>query len=176
VGILKDLLGFDNPDSPLYGRIRDELIISRFSREKSVDFLRKGFGECSIKPPSNIIEEIVDRVDGIPGWLTYFGYKYCRKPDPRIVREIFNEAKTMVLNKIGKLPSKYYIYALKAISIGYRRWKNIKQAVELWVNHPLTNAQVSRILQTLLKLSLIRKEEDRYSVTDPIIAEALKEL
>ena len=176
VGVLKDFLGFNNPNSPLYGRVRDELTITRFNRDKSIDFLEKGFSECSVRPPYNIIEEIVDRVDGIPGWLTYFGYKYCKKPNPEIIREVFNEAKMIVLNEIRKLPSKYYIYALKAISIGYRRWKNIKQAVELWINHPLTNAQISRVLQTLLKLSIIEKEEDEYRITDPIIAEALKEL
>ncbi|MCE4599778.1 MAG: hypothetical protein F7C81_06240, partial [Desulfurococcales archaeon] len=70
----------------------------------------------------------------------------------------------------------YYIYTLKAISIGYRRWKNIKQAVELWTNRSLTNAQISRILQTLLKLNLIEKEENEYRVTDPVIAETVKEL
>ena len=176
VGVLRDFLGFNNPNSPLYGRVRDELTVTRFNREKSIDFLEKGFGECGIRPSYNIIEEIVDKVDGIPGWLTYFGYKYCRKPSPEIVKEIFNEAKMMVLNEARKLPSKYYIYALKAISMGYRRWKNIKQAIELWTNRPLTNAQISRTLQTLLKLSLIEKEEDEYRITDPVVAEALKEL
>ncbi len=176
VGVLKDFLGFNNPDSPLYGRIRDELTVTRFNKEKSIDFLEKGFSECGVRPPYNIIEEIVDRVDGIPGWLTYFGYKYCRKPGSEIVREVFNEAKAMVLNEIRKLPSKYYIYALKAVSMGHRRWKSIKQAIELWTNHPLTNAQISRILQTLLKLSIIEKKEDEYQITDPVITEALKEL
>ncbi len=176
VGVLRDFLGFDNPNSPLYGRVRDELTIARFDRDKSIDFLEKGFSECGIRPPYSVIEEIVDMVDGIPGWLTYFGYKYCRKPSPEIVREVFNEAKMMVLNEIRKLPSKYYIYALKAISIGYRRWKNIKQAIELWIGHPLTNAQISRVLQTLLKLSIIEKKGEEYRITDPIIAEALKEL
>ncbi|MEB3779631.1 MAG: ATP-binding protein [Desulfurococcales archaeon] len=176
IGVLTDFLGFNNPNSPLYGRVKDELTITRFDREKSIDFLEKGFNECSVRPPHNIIEEIVDRVDGIPGWLTYFGYKYCRKPSSEIVREVFNEAKVMALNEIRKLPSKYYIYTLKAISIGYRRWKNIKQAVELWTNRSLTNAQISRILQTLLKLNLIEKEENEYRVTDPVIAETVKEL
>ncbi len=176
IGILKDFLGFNNPNSPLYGRVRDELIITRFNRDESIDFLEKGFNECGIRPPYNIIDEIVDKVDGIPGWLTYFGYRYCRKPSPEIVREVFNEAKIIALNEIRKLSSKYYIHALKAISLGYKRWKGIKQTIELWMNHPLTNAQISRILQTLLKLSFIEKEENEYRIIDPIISEALKEL
>ncbi len=176
IGVLKDFLGFNNPNSPLYGRDRDEITVTRFNREKSRDFLGKGFRECGIRPPRSIIEEIIDKVDGIPGWLTYFGYKYCRKPDAQIIREVFNEAKIMALNEIKKLPSKYYVYALKAISTGYSRWKNIKQAVELWVNHPLTNAQTTRILQALLKLSLIEKKGDEYCITDPVTAEAVKEL
>ena len=176
VGVLKDLLGFHNPNSWLYGRIRDEVVIDRFDREKSMDFLEKGFSECGVRPPPSIIEEIIDRVDGIPGWLTYFGYKYCGKPSPKVIKEVFSEAKTLALGEIRKLPSKYYIYALKAISTGYKRWKNIKEAIELWVNHPLANAQTSRILQTLQKLSLIEKEGNEYRILDPIIAEAVKEL
>ena len=176
IGVLKDFLGFDNPNSWLYGRIRDELVVDRFDREKSRDFLEKGFSECGVKPPSSIVEEVLDRVDGIPGWLTYFGYKYCRRPSPEIVNEVFSEAKRLVLEEIRKLPSKYYVYALKAISIGYKQWKNIKQAIELWTNHPLTNAQTTRILQTLVKLSLIEKEDNEYKILDPIIAEAVKEL
>ena len=176
VGLLRDFLGFDDPSSWLYGRIRDELIVERFDREKSIDFLEKGFSECGIKPSITVIEEVVNKVDGIPGWLTYFGYRFCKNPDPGVIREVFNEAKAIALSEVKKLPSKYYIYALKAIALGYSRWKSIKQAMELWVGHSLTSAQVSRALQTLAKLSFIEKRGDEYIILDPIIAEALKEL
>lgn len=176
IGILNDFLGFNDPSSWLYGRIRDELIVGRFDRERSIDFLEKGFNECGIKPPRDIIEEIVDRVDGIPGWLTFFGYKYCMNPSREAIREVVEEAKTLVLNEIRKLPSKYYTYALKAIAIGYNRWKNIKQALEIWTGHPLTNAQVSRILGTLQKLSLVEKKENEYRILDPVLAMAAREL
>ena len=176
VGVLRDFLGFGDPSSGLYGRVRDELAIDRFDRDRSMDFLEKGFSECGVRPPPSVIEEIVERVNGIPGWLTYFGYKYCKKPGPEIVGEVLSEAKMLALSEIRKLPSKYYIYALKAVSMGYKRWKGIKQAIEAWVSRPLTNAQVSRILQVLLKLSLVEKEGEEYRILDPIIAEAVKEL
>jgi len=41
IGVLTDFLGFHDPNSPLYGRIRDELTITRFTREMSIDFLEK---------------------------------------------------------------------------------------------------------------------------------------
>jgi len=176
MGVLSDFLGFDNPGSWLYGRIRDELVVSRFDRDKSIDFLEKGFTECGKKPPRSVVEEIVDRVDGIPGWLTYFGYKYCRNPGREAIREVLEEAKALALSEIRKLPSKYYAYALKAIAMGYTRWKSIKQAIEVWTGHQLTNAQVSRILGALQKLSLVGKAENEYRVLDPVIAEAAKEL
>ncbi|MCE4610585.1 MAG: ATP-binding protein [Desulfurococcales archaeon] len=176
VGVLRDFLGFNDPSSWLYGRIRDELIVERFDREKSIDFLEKGFSECGVKSPITVIEEIVNKVDGIPGWLTYFGYRFCKNPDPGVIREAFNEAKAMALSEVKKLPSKYYIYALKAIALGYNRWKSIKQAMEVWVGHSLSNAQVSRTLQMLSKLSFIEKRDDEYIILDPVIAEAVKEL
>ena len=176
IGVLRDFLGFNKPNTWLYGRIRDELAIDRFERSKAIDFLEKGFNECKTRPPTTVLEEIVERVDGIPGWLTYFGYKYCKNPGPEAIRETIEEAKTIALNELRKLPSKYYTYALKAIAIGYQRWKNIKQAVELWTGHTLTNAQVTRILRALTRLSLIEKKDDKYVILDPVIAEAAKQL
>ena len=177
VGVLTGFLGFDDPESPLYGRVWDELAIKGFSREQSLDFLRRGFSECGVSPPGRVLEEIVSLVDGIPGWLTFFGYKYCRNPDPSVVREIYRQAKSLALGELRRLPSKYYLLALKAISHGNRRWKTIKQAIELWIGHRITSAQASRILGALQRLSLIEKTgEGEYRIIDPVVAEAAKEL
>ncbi|MCE4605916.1 MAG: ATP-binding protein [Desulfurococcales archaeon] len=176
MGVLRDFLGFDRPESPLYGRVRDEVTIDRFNRQKSLDFLEKGFDECGFKPGRTVLEEIVDAVDGIPGWLTFSGYKYCKNRDPRIIREIFDEEKAIVLSELRKLPSEYYRLALKAVSLGNKRWRSIKQALEIWVNHSLTKAQISRTLNILVKLGLIEKREGEYEITDPIVAEVAKEL
>ncbi len=58
--------------SPLYGRIMDELTLEPFSREKSMEFLRLGFRQYGVDVDENEVREVVDRLDGIVGWLTYY--------------------------------------------------------------------------------------------------------
>ncbi len=176
VGLLMDFLGFNDPGGWLYGRVRDELVVARFDHGKSIDFLENGFSECGATYAGSVLEEITAKVDGIPGWLTYFGYYYCKNPSPEAVQQVYEEAKTLAIDELRKLPSRYYALALKAIALGYSKWRNIKQALELWKGRPLTNAQVTRALKALSKLSLIEKVGDRYKILDPIIAGAAKEL
>lgn len=62
-----------DPNSPLYGRVRYEVHLGNLSRENAVNFLVKGFKQLGIKPPMNIIEEAINKLNEVIGWLTYFG-------------------------------------------------------------------------------------------------------
>ncbi len=57
IGLLRSFLGVDNPSSPLYGRYVHEVLIERFSRDLSKEFLIEGFKEEGLKPPGKTIEE-----------------------------------------------------------------------------------------------------------------------
>jgi AAA+ ATPase superfamily predicted ATPase len=48
--LLRDFLGYEKPSSPLYGKGIYEVIVERFSRDESLEFLRKGFQEEGIDP------------------------------------------------------------------------------------------------------------------------------
>ncbi|WP_243677813.1 ATP-binding protein [Vulcanisaeta distributa] len=78
VGLLYDFIGVEDPNSPLFGRYFHEVRIDRFTRDESIDFLRRGFRELNIDVPMSIIEEIVNAFDGIPGWLVYAANAYIR--------------------------------------------------------------------------------------------------
>jgi len=43
VGLLYKFLGFESYESPLYGRAWDEVVLERFARERSIEFLEAGF-------------------------------------------------------------------------------------------------------------------------------------
>ncbi|WP_297523382.1 ATP-binding protein, partial [Thermococcus sp.] len=49
VGVLHDFLGREDPKKPLFGRYAREIVLQRFRREESVDFLRRGFEEVGIE-------------------------------------------------------------------------------------------------------------------------------
>lgn len=38
-----------------------------------MDFLRAGFKEFGLRIEERFLEEVVERLDGIPGWLTLYG-------------------------------------------------------------------------------------------------------
>ncbi len=182
VGVLHDFMGFNNPETPLYGRAREELHLDRFTWEKSRDFLEKGFQEHNIKPPREAIEKAVETLDGIPGWLTFYGYQYITrirsKAQPPSVEEIAEEAAKIAQAELKHLEqrSRLYTLALKAIALGCHRWKDIKRVLELWSNRPLTNAQVTRILKGLEKMSIITKTAEGYKFLDPIYERAARTL
>ncbi len=73
VGLLHDFLGLDNPRSPLHGRFIEELTIRPFSRDLSIQFLITGFRQYGVEVSMGEILEAVNRLDGIVGWLTYYG-------------------------------------------------------------------------------------------------------
>jgi len=51
----------------------EEVKVEPLSRKQSVDFLYKGFSKANVEPNEKIIEDAVDKLDGIIGLLSYFG-------------------------------------------------------------------------------------------------------
>jgi AAA+ ATPase superfamily predicted ATPase len=71
------MLGVDDPKSPLYGRAVAEVSMRRLLRGEAVEFLEKGFAELGVEVGKSVIEEAVNTLDGVIGWLTYFGWSYA---------------------------------------------------------------------------------------------------
>ena len=178
IGMLYRFLGFNNPSSPLYGRVRDELLIERFSREESIEFLKQGFSEANMSVPEDIIEEVVDLLDGIVGWLAYFGYKFLQVKRADIVKQILEEAINMALNELKKLNdlSPTYSHVLRAIALNFNTWSTIKRTVEAWMGRTIPSKTLYRILSNLIDMSIIDKKDGKYVFLDPIYKEASRQL
>jgi len=180
IGLLTDFIGTEDYESPLYGRGMGELILERFNEETSIAYLDAGFNEYRMKVNTDMLRKIVERLDGIVGWLTLAGNTSVRmkKLNDEIIESIIDMAKNMVKGELQKLlqTSRYYGLILRSISRGSNYWKDIKMDIESWMNKPLTNSQISRALETLLKLSIIEKRNEKYFIVDPIIKEFSKEL
>ncbi|MDT7891860.1 MAG: ATP-binding protein [Thermoproteota archaeon] len=180
VGLLLNMLKLDDASSPLYGRFVKMIKLERFDDKKSLDFLMKGFEEFNMKVDEEILHEIYEKVDGIVGWLTYFGCSIVesRKPIIEALNETTEKALKLVEEELDKVfkRSKYYAYVLKAISLGIDTWSGIKKAIEAWLGRPLQNAQISRLLNTLLDLGILEKKNEHYVISDPLVAEYSKKL
>ena len=165
IGLLRSFLGIENPETPLYGRYAAELEVSRFSRELSMEFLKKGFQEMGIMVDGSILEEAVELFDGIVGWLVFFGRSYINgdKNTDRIV-EI---AVQLALKELGTLSRREKL-VLKAVSNGARSWSTIRSYVEEKEGESIPKASLTRIIRRLERLSIIRN----YRFLDPVYEKA----
>jgi len=161
IGMLRDFLKMDDAQAPLYGRYRREIALERFSREESIDFLRKGFNELKINVSKRELDEVVDKLDGIVGWLTYYGYyRGIRKiPHREALTKVFEEGTKIIMSELEKLitPSrKRYLAILEAVSHGVSRFNEIKAYVYMRTG-PINNARLTTLIKNLLKYNYLEK-------------------
>ena len=187
VGLLYDFLGVENPKAPLYGRYFKEIKLKPFTRGESVDFLEKGFGQYNVTVSEEILGNAVEKLDGIVGWLVYFGLKYIeRKGGEGIVGEIVEEAGRLSLVEFMRFIKKHVpadrriLETAKAIARGQNTWTKIKSYLERVEKRSIPDMTLNRTLKTLLKSSYIdRIVEGRniyYTITDPTLKHALQKL
>jgi len=169
IGLLREFIGTDNPDSPLYGRYALELLVERFTPQMSRDFLEKGFMEQGIRPSKDLIEKAVNIFDGIVGWLVYFGKSYIDG-----VRD-FNRILDAVINLAAKelenlRPREKLV--LKAIAEGASTWSSVRRYIEEKEGVTVPKSTLTRIIKKLEKLSIIQD----YRFLDPIYHRAASRL
>jgi hypothetical protein len=159
-----------------------KLYLSRFKNEESEEFLKTGFKEVGIKASDRIISEAVDRLDGIVGWLVFFG-RICmeiKKVDKESIDLTLEKAESIVNDELSTLKrnSNRYISVLKAIAYGSKSWKDIKTATEIIEKNNLTDTSFNRILNKLIELSYVEykhaEERKVYSLVDPVIESVIK--
>ncbi|MEM1538200.1 MAG: ATP-binding protein [Candidatus Nezhaarchaeales archaeon] len=163
-------------EAPLYGRAYLEVKTRRLSREESIDFLSRGFEEVGFKINVDEVEEAVNRLNGIIGWLTYYGYsKVTRgKELEEIWSEAVETAKRELENFLGYRASKNrYRTVLKLLSQGVKDWKRLKISLENLEGKNLSDRVLYDILHTLKKHAIIDEQKE---FQDPLMREAAKAL
>lgn len=173
MGILYGILM--NPENPLYGRAYVEVKTRKLSREEAVDFLEKGFAELNVKVGREEVERAAEELDGIIGWLTYYGYLRAsgRGDLERVVEEAVQLAKSELENFLATRTSRRYRLALKLLAQGVREWSRLKRALENAEGRELSDRVLHEILHQLRNHSIIDEEN---SFTDPIARRAALQL
>ena len=177
VGVLRDFLKFEDPRAPLYGRYRREVRLERFSEETSMGFLKAGFEELGVTVSDVEVEEAVDRLDGVVGWLTYYGYYRAvrRLPHGEALGKVFEEGSRLVISEIERLiaPSRSrYLAILEAVARGASSFTSIKAFVYARVR-PISNERLSELLKKLVKYGYLEKRNGKYLIPDPVVRQAL---
>jgi AAA+ ATPase superfamily predicted ATPase len=165
IGLLRDFLGIERPDSPLYGRDIYEINVERLTREEAKEFLMRGFKEEGLNPPANIIEEALNYFDGIIGWLALFGRKYA--DGIRDLKDLKEIAINLALDELKKLSFRERL-VLKAIASSSNSWVQVRRYIEEKEGTTLPKATLSRLIEKMEKLSIVKD----YRFLDPIYKEA----
>ena len=176
-GMVKTLLEPDST-SPLYGRSPAKLIVEPFDSECSKQFLKRGFEQCNKAIPEATIANAVERLDGIPGWLTLYGNKICvqRLSHEKALEETKTEAFKIVNDELEHFfqnrDRQAYLAALKAAA-AFSSWTEIKGAVSIVKGSVVNDNTVYRIIENLKAGMLVQEEKGRYRIEDPMLRSLL---
>ena len=176
-GLMKTLLE-PRSTSPMYGRSPAKFYLEPFTKEKSSEFLKKGFQECHEATTEEQIEEAVEKLDGIPGWLTLYGNNVAvrKLPHKKAIQETISEGMKITKDELEHFlqgrDRTTYLAALKVAATS-ARWKEIKAAIETRRNSVPNDATVQNALENLKAAMLTNEEEGVYTVKDPMLRKLL---
>jgi len=60
--------------------------------------------------------------------------------------------------------------------LGYKRWRTLKRAVEVWLGRRVSDEFLCRGIRKLTEVSIFSRIEDEYEFFDPVYREATKQL
>lgn len=172
-GLMKTLLE-PGPSSPLYGRSPGKLYLQPFKKELATKFLKKGFEEYNLTLEDEIIDETVERLDGLPGWLTLYGNNIAvrKLSHQTALEETISEGMKIVRVELEHFlegrDKQAYLAALKAATTP-ARWAEIKGAVEIAKTSTVNDATIYRIIENLKAAMLIEEKENVYRINDPML-------
>ncbi|MDH2901054.1 MAG: ATP-binding protein [archaeon] len=176
VGVMKSILDPNNK-SPLYGRPMIEMEVKKWVPSSSIGFLSEGLKQNKLSLDEDYKVQTVEILDGIPGWLTMFGYHFTQNPKDydKALSITLAEAINIVSEEtrnISKLARGWpsHLRILENLISGSKTFTELVEATNQ------NNASLSRHLDILQRLSYVEKnDEDRYIILDPILREFLKE-
>ncbi|MEM3406946.1 MAG: ATP-binding protein [Nitrososphaerota archaeon] len=173
IGLLYRFLRINDPEAPLFGRPYLEIRLKKLDNPTSRHFLEEGFKQEGIEISKEIINEALNKLDGIIDWLVYFGYSYARSYES--LDKIFKKASRLAIEEAKHALELYgvakrrYIEALKIIAtLNEAKWSDVKRGIEAKLGR-IPNNTLSSIIRNLMDLGFIEKSNEAYRITDPIL-------
>ena len=176
VGLIDRFIGLNNPNSPLFGRAFSEITLSRLSSDRAFEFLKEGFNQIGLKIQEDEIFDAVKKLDGIIGWLTFYGYLRGKGYSDALERAL-EEGSRITANEFNlflanRQPARRrYIEILRTL-IRPSTWSEVKRSLRIIAN--VSDKQISNYLKELVYYGFIVKEGNIYSVADPLLIEAVR--
>ena len=174
-GLIRTLLNPESSRSPMFGRPPAELYLQRFDKTQVAEFLKQGFKEYNMKPPSNLIsQEVESKLGGTPGWLTLYGNNIAvGKLSPqealhKTVEQGLRVVREELEHFLESRDRKLYVTALSAMT-NPARWSDIKASVEARRGTPVSDSTIQVVLKSLEDGLLIDHKDKVYQIADTML-------
>jgi len=174
VGLLDKLLGKGDYGAPLFGRAYVEIELGKMEKEDVMKFLMEGFRQMNRKISFEETREVIENLDGIIGWITYYGwFRRQRLSHERSIEKVKEEGYAIVKKELEgflqprKAKAKY-LRILRYLAKGINEWASIKQAFRK-EGTAISDAQLNLYLKELINYGFVEKTPGKYFVADPIL-------
>lgn len=180
IGILNEFIGKRDAKSPLFGRPYFEIDMKKLEKEKSAEFLEVGFKQLNKQLKIEEIEEIIEELDGIIGWLTAYGWFRNQNINHRnALTKTIEEGKKLAKEELNKFLDNRkaranYIFLLKLLAKNKDSWGIIKNEF-VRRGKRISDRQLSLYIRELIDYGFIEKDEDKYKISDPLHVRAIEE-
>lgn len=174
IGVLDKLIGKDNYNSPLFGRAYIEIKLEKIREGDTTKFLEEGFKQINKKIEFEEIREVIENLDGIIGWVTYYGWFRYKGFSHRLSLERVREEGKIIIKKElenfleGRKARIRYLKILKSLTKGSNSWNLLKQKFRK-EGLNISDVQLNLYLKELINFGFVEKVGDKYFISDPLL-------
>ncbi len=175
IGLLDRFIGKKIYKSPLYGRAYIDIVLRKLKDEETTRFLEEGFKQINKEASMEMIRDVIENLDGIIGWATHYGWlRSMGRSHESALEKVKDEGREiskqelMDFLKTRKAKGKY-MNVLKYIAHGKNNWSMLKYSFDK-EGIKTTDSQLNLYLKELSDYGFIEKVDDKYLVSDPLVA------
>jgi len=174
-GLLEKIISPADAKEPGFARYVEEIRVPRWSREETIDFLRKGFRGNNIPYEGENLHEVYEELSGIPGFISYYGLLRTRglkhhealsRTENYAISQWENDLKAFL--KIYNSPLYIHVLSILSKTITGATWSELQQELEKRLGNSMGKSTLYRILTNLLKAGMIQKQRGKYIIDRPL--------
>ncbi len=182
-GLLEKIISPADAREPGFARYVEEIHIPRWSREETIDFLRKGFRNNNVSYEEEDLHEVYEELSGIPGFISYYGLLRTRglehqealsKSENYAILQWENDLKAFL--KIYNSPLYLYVLSILSKTITGATWSELHHELEISIAGSVGKSTLHRILTNLLKAGMIQKRREKYIIVDRTLRKTINKL
>jgi AAA+ ATPase superfamily predicted ATPase len=176
IGLVEEILGEDDGEHPLFGREIAKVAIPRLDRNRAMDYLKKGFAQLKFDVAEEELDEAINELDGLIGWLTLYGYEKGVKKSKDALKKTSQGAAQIAASELvhffKKVKNrKLYLSILR--NVDGAGWEELRAKTGKDLGKKLNPNLFTFALERLVRHSFVEKRNERYYLSDPLLSKAV---